>query len=45
MALMNLIYYKQKAANEMCHRIPEHGSGEFKIGSQMIVRENQWAVF
>ncbi|NLE74163.1 MAG: SPFH domain-containing protein [Actinobacteria bacterium] len=45
MALMNLIEYIDQAGNEMCHRIPEHGSGEFKIGSQMIVRENQWAVF
>lgn len=45
MALMNLIEYMDQAGNEMCHRIPEQGSGEFKLGSQLIVRENQWAVF
>lgn len=45
MALMNLIEFLDQAGNEMVHRIPEQGSGEFKIGSQLIVRENQWAVF
>lgn len=45
MALMNLIEFVDQAGNEMVHRIPEQGSGEFKIGSQLIVRENQWAVF
>lgn len=45
MALMEIIEYLDQPANEMCHRIPEQGSGEFRIGSQLIVRENQWAVF
>ena len=31
--------------NELAHRIPEHGSGEFKLGAQAIVRESQAAVF
>lgn len=45
MALMNLIEFVDETGGEMVHRIPEQGSGEFKVGSQMIVRENQWAVF
>jgi len=45
MALMNLIEFVDEEGGEMVHRIPEQGSGEFKVGSQLIVRENQWAVF
>jgi membrane protease subunit (stomatin/prohibitin family) len=45
MALMDLIEYVDEQGNEMAHRIPEQGSGEFKLGSQLIVRESQWAVF
>ena len=45
MALMNLIEFVDEQGAEMAHRIPEQGSGEFKVGSQLIVRENQWAVF
>ncbi|MGQ9668134.1 MAG: SPFH domain-containing protein, partial [Anaerolineae bacterium] len=30
---------------EIVHRIPEHGSGDFRLGSQLIVRESQAAVF
>src|SRR5664280_2034582 len=45
MALAEIIEYVDQYGNEMVHRIPEQGSGEFKIGSQLIVRETQWAVF
>ncbi|MHB9114280.1 MAG: SPFH domain-containing protein [Thermoleophilia bacterium] len=45
MALMEIIEYVDQQSTEMVHRVPEVGSGEFKIGSQLIVRENQWAVF
>jgi excisionase family DNA binding protein len=31
--------------NEIVHRIPEHGSGEFRLGTQVVVREYQRAVF
>lgn len=45
MALMEIIEFVDQAGKEIVHRIPEVGSGEFKIGSQLIVRENQWGVF
>ncbi|MGB9879343.1 MAG: SPFH domain-containing protein [Anaerolineae bacterium] len=45
MALMDLIEFVDEAGNEIAHRIPEQGSGEFKLGAQLIVRESQWAVF
>ncbi|MBN1632032.1 MAG: SPFH domain-containing protein [Thermoleophilia bacterium] len=45
MALMDLVEFVDEQGNEMAHRIPEQGSGEFKLGSQLIVRESQWAVF
>lgn len=45
MALMNLVEFVDEEGQEMAHRIPEQGSGEFKLGSQLIVRESQWAVF
>jgi membrane protease subunit (stomatin/prohibitin family) len=45
MALMEIIEYVDQLGTEMVRRVPESGSGEFKIGSQLIVRENQWGVF
>ena len=45
MALMDLIEFVDEVGAEMAHRIPEQGSGEFKLGSQLVVRESQWAVF
>ena len=45
MALMDLIEFVDELGQEMAHRVPERGSGEFKLGSQLIVRESQWAVF
>jgi excisionase family DNA binding protein len=32
-------------SDEIVHRFPEEGFGDFRIGSQVIVRESQWAVF
>lgn len=45
MALIDLIEYPDERANEIVHRIPEFGSGEFRLGSQCVVREQQRAVF
>ena len=45
MAVLDLIEYPNEGSNELVHRIPEHGSGEFRLGSQLVVRESQRAVF
>lgn len=45
MAILDLIEHPDEYANEMVHRVPESGSGEFRLGSQLVVRESQRAVF
>lgn len=42
---LEIIEYQETRADEISHRIPERGSAEFKLGGQVIVRENQVAVF
>jgi len=42
---LEIIEYLDSSGREIVHRIPEHGSGEFRLGSQLVVRENQDAVF
>lgn len=45
MAVLDLIEYPNEGSSELVHRIPEYGSGEFRLGSQLVVRESQRAVF
>lgn len=45
MAILDLIQYPDERPDEIVHRIPEFGSGEFRLGSQLVVRESQRAVF
>jgi membrane protease subunit (stomatin/prohibitin family) len=42
---MEVIEYFDNTGNQLVHRVPEDGSGETKIGSQLVVRESQQAVF
>jgi membrane protease subunit (stomatin/prohibitin family) len=42
---MEVIEWFDETGEVMVHRIPEQGSGEIKMGAQLIVRENQAAVF
>ena len=43
--IMDVIEHADTQSAELVHRIPEYGSGDFRIGSQLIVREGQAAVF
>ncbi|MCK5034735.1 MAG: SPFH domain-containing protein [Candidatus Sabulitectum sp.] len=40
-----IIEFMDNSGKEIAHRIPEQGSGEFRLGSQCVVRESQEAVF
>ncbi|MGC9358387.1 MAG: SPFH domain-containing protein [Anaerolineae bacterium] len=43
--IFDVVEYVDEGRQEIVHRIPERGSGDFRIGSQIIVREGQAAVF
>lgn len=43
--VFDIVEYPNEMRNEFVHRLPESGSGDFRIGSQVIVREGQNAVF
>jgi membrane protease subunit (stomatin/prohibitin family) len=43
--ILEVIEYLDPTGQEIVHRVPEKGSGEIRLGSQCIVRENQVAVF
>jgi membrane protease subunit (stomatin/prohibitin family) len=45
MAILDLIEHPDESSDEIVHRVPENGSGEFRLGSQLVVRESQQAVF
>lgn len=45
MAVLQVVEWFDPTGREMVHRVPDRGSGEFRFGSQLIVRESQAAVF
>jgi len=44
-SIIDVIEAPNMGANDLVVRVPENGSGAFKFGSQVIVRESQRAVF
>src|SRR5574341_2378623 len=43
--VFDVVEYPNEMRDEIVHRFPESGAGDFRIGSQVIVRETQSAVF
>ena len=43
--IFDVIEYPSEMRDEIVHRFPEAGIGDYRIGSQVIVRESQAAVF
>jgi excisionase family DNA binding protein len=43
--IFDVIEYASEMADEIVRRFPETGAGDFRIGSQVIVRESQRAIF
>jgi excisionase family DNA binding protein len=43
--IIDVVEFIDESGREIVHRIPERGSGDFRLGSQVIVREQQAAVF
>lgn len=43
--IFDIVEFFDETGRQMVHRVPEHGSGDFRLGSQLIVRESQAAVF
>jgi excisionase family DNA binding protein len=43
--IFDVVEYTDEMQDEIVHRFPESGFGDFRIGSQVIVRESQAAVF
>jgi excisionase family DNA binding protein len=43
--IFDVVEYPNEMRDEIVHRFPEDAAGDFRIGSQVIVRESQAAVF
>lgn len=45
MRIIDVIEWTDDTGAEVVHRVPQYGAGDFRLGSQLIVREGQQAIF
>jgi membrane protease subunit (stomatin/prohibitin family) len=45
MSIIDVLEYSDPTGKEMIHRMPENGSANIKVGSQLVVQETQSAIF
>ena len=43
--MIEIIEWLDQSGDEMLFRLPQHGSADFKLGAQLIVRDSQMAIF